>query len=115
MLTPDDPVRTAFYGVAAFFIAASVAYAANAIAEQVGSNRPIYIAVGYIRHPAARAFVVVLETAVVIVFTQLTFAAATDPTEPSRVNALIYLAAFGVEIFAIIWALARMLRAFRRR
>ena len=115
VLAPDDPMSVAFFGLAALFIAASVAYVANALPEQVVANRPMYFAFGYISHPAARAVVVVVEIGVVVMFTQLTFGAATDPTEPSRANALIYLAAFGAELLAILLAVARPLRAVTTR
>jgi hypothetical protein len=115
VLAADDPIRVAFYGLAALFLAASVASVANAIAAQVGSKRPMYFARRYITHPALRAVAVLVEIAAVAMFTLLTFEAATDPTEPSRANALIYLVAFVVEIFAIVWAAARLLRPLTRR
>ena len=115
MLAPDDPIRVAFYGFAALFVAATVAYVANAIAGQVGSNQKMEFALGHITHPALRTVAVLVEVAVVVMLTDTTFGAATDPTEPSRANALIYLAAFVVEIVAILWAAARLLRALTRR
>ena len=114
MLEPNDPIRVGFYGAAALFLAAAVAYIANAVAGQLASGRPLYFAFGYMTHRALRAVAVLAEIGGIVMFTWLTFAAGTDPSEPSAVATAIYRAAFGVEVLAILWAFARVVRGGRR-
>jgi hypothetical protein len=110
-----DPLRVAFFAVSTAFLAASVAYVANAIPGQLFEGRPMHFAVGYITHPMARALVVLAEAGVIALFAFLTFGVATEADQLSSFNAVINWVAVAFETVVIIRVLVRVLgSAFAR-
>ncbi len=116
MLDPNDPIRVAFNGAAALFVAASAVYLARGVVQHLASDRPMpFVALAYMSHPAARALAALAETGALVGLTWVTFAAATDPNEPSAANLAMYRVAFGIEIVVVLWAVARLVRAATSR
>jgi hypothetical protein len=110
-----DLLTVVFFALSTAFLAASVAYVANAIPGQLFEGRPMYLARGYITHPLARSLVVLAETGVIAMFAILTFGVATEADQLSSFNAVINWLAVAFETVVIIRMLVRVSRsAFTR-